>query len=283
MFVHNKQTPMAHISSNNPVNALFDVLVDVPSVERDNLKAVQDSLDERFFEFSSYVSSALGLDGLPFLPDAEEVEEPLMGADTPLLIIHENVQQAIDGLRVLGLHINESLPLANLPYDQMTEVTKEAMSLCAEVSQRMVSFIEHLHEICLAVPPLSEPIPISFSNVIFSSAELYDIHESLVKNYWIEPHCSDVDFVFFFSGEGLPPRTKIGWVESSVLLGIFLKEMTDEIKVWQKASRIFLVRDKKTFKYQPVKSRSLCANYTNSLGTDVFPANVAKVRAILGK
>lgn len=268
------------MSSINPIDSFFETLVSPSSIESDGIKAVEARLDEQFIKFSTYVCSTLGID-TPIPADACEVEGSPMGTDEPLLLIHENVQQAMDGLRVLGLHINESLPLANLPYDQMTEVAKEAMLLCAEVSEKMIGFIEHLHEICLAVPPLSEPIPICFSNVRFPLDKLFDIHESLVDNYWIEPNCADVDFVYFFSGEGLPPRKRIGWVESIVCLSLFLKEMTDDKKVWQKASKIFEVRDKKYFKYQAVKPRSISATYINAQLQDVYPDNVAKVKEVL--
>lgn len=131
------------------------------------------------------------------------------------------------------------------------------------------------------VDTLSEPVDSFFTRVNVSLGDLYGIHERLLERHWIEPNCTKDCFTYFFSGVGNPPFNRIGWLESNVLLALFIKEVTNDRKKWVKVCRIFELWNPDMSKYEPVKYDSIRANASNAVLYDAYLSNLEMVRQVI--
>lgn len=110
---------------------------------------------------------------------------------------------------------------------------------------------------------VDEPNLPFFTCVAFSESELRVIYGKLVWEQWIDQgNTTEDEFVYFFSGNGQPSHRRIRWAKSSVHLGFFLKEMTQDNRIWKVASKVVEVRNN-NLEYYPIDSKQLCATYYN--------------------
>ena len=110
---------------------------------------------------------------------------------------------------------------------------------------------------------VDEPNLPFFTNVAFSESELRVIYGKLVWEQWIDQsNTTEEEFVYFFSGNGQPSRRRIRWTQSSVHLGFFLKEMTQDPRPWKVASKVVEVRNN-NLEYSPVDAKKLSVTYFN--------------------
>ena len=103
--------------------------------------------------------------------------------------------------------------------------------------------------------------------------DLFFIYENLVGRRYIDgKQTSEGDFIYYFSGKGIPPTHHIKWMESNLSLGILLSELTNDIDKWSKASAIFTIYSKTERCYIAISRKSLGNQYgkAKSNRTDAF-------------
>lgn len=105
------------------------------------------------------------------------------------------------------------------------------------------------------------------------------IYENLVARRWIDgKQTSKGDFIYRFTGEGLPPTHPIKWAKKNTSLGILLKELTEDIDKWSKATAVFTIYSSKEDDYVPIGRQSLGNGYRTSVGTDSYKRQLKEIQ-----
>lgn len=108
------------------------------------------------------------------------------------------------------------------------------------------------------------------------------IYENLVARRWIDgKQTSKGDFIYRFTGEGLPPTHQIKWMKKNTSLGILLKELTEDIDKWSKATAVFTIYSSKEDDYVPIGRQSLGNGYRTSVGTDSYKRQLKYIQEVI--
>lgn len=108
------------------------------------------------------------------------------------------------------------------------------------------------------------------------------IYENLVARRWIDgKQTSKGDFIYRFTGEGLPPTHPIKWMKKNTSLGILLKELTEDIDKWSKATAVFTIYSSKEDDYVPIGRQSLGNGYRTSVGTDSYKRQLKYIQEVI--
>ena len=126
-----------------------------------------------------------------------------------------------------------------------------------------------------------EPILNYFEGVDYSEEQLRKLCTSLVESHWLDSKTKVDDFVYFFSGRGSIPTPRLMWMEKTVLLSIFLKEVTRDRYVWRKAAQIFLAPSRRDGRMYPVNATNIRNGYSNATINESYPYNRKQVMSIL--
>lgn len=203
-------------------------------------------------------------------------EDLLQGSSIADFCKKNNVGEAsdVDGFSLFNTEPNAALKMLQT-YSQYAEklklFTKKVHAVQAE-SQAIDTHTEVNAE---------ETIPYYFEGVEFDKEQLSVLCAKLIDKRWLDKNTNVDDFVFFFSGQGKEPVKRLKWMESSVLLAIFLKGTTQDKSLWKKASRIFLAPSRKDGKHYSINATNIRNVYSSAVIADIYPENQQKVKAIL--
>lgn len=155
------------------------------------------------------------------------------------------------------------------------------VSFCERISKFYTHLIAQVEEWSEGALTIAETKGCFFAplNEDITPESLSFIYENLVARSWIdERQTSEGDFVYFFTGKGLPPTHPIRWMKSNPALGILLNRLTDDGLKWSKASAIFTHYSTKERGYIPIGRKSLETTYRNSIGTDSYNKQVKEIQ-----
>ena len=165
-----------------------------------------------------------------------------------------------------------------------------AIELCLAYAERMTGFTQQVNNICSesdsfderASFPQSDPQENVFKGTYFNEMQLEALYHKMIPD-WIDSKTKMCDFVFLFGGGiGIPECGLIYWRKSVLLLTFFLEEMTDEPKgLWTKASRVFLIWDKRTQTYKFADAASLRTRHSQGNMSDFKQDNKAKIKKLI--
>ena len=115
-----------------------------------------------------------------------------------------------------------------------------------------------------------------------STEKLSYIYENLVARRWIDGiQTSKGDFIYRFTGEGLPPTHPIIWMKKNTSLGILLSELTDDKDKWSKATAVFTIYSSEDGDYVPIGRQSLGNGYRTSVGTASYKRQLKYIKEMI--
>ena len=126
-----------------------------------------------------------------------------------------------------------------------------------------------------------QPISDYFEGVDYDEQQLRILCSSLVESHWLDSKTKVDDFVYFFSGNGSIPTQRLKWMKETVILSIFLKEVTRDRYVWKKAAKIFLAPSRKDGRMYPVNATNIRNGYSNASINESYQYNRKQVMSIL--
>jgi len=126
-----------------------------------------------------------------------------------------------------------------------------------------------------------QPISDYFEGVDYDEQQLRNLCSSLIESHWLDSKTKVNDFVYFFSGNGSIPTQRLKWMKETVILSIFLKEVTRDRYVWKKAAQIFLAPSRRDGKMYPVNATNIRNGYSNATINESYPYNRKQVTSIL--
>lgn len=294
--------------SSHPISEFEELLTVIVPAEIATNGAEYDS-DEIYAAYSAFQQFIL--DSLPFELSEQEIESLLFSpppeyAVGPKFSISEAFAEIEEILSRLGIQESGqygSLPILNmygsmtvaqlmksferydidsLPYEKRNEVLQASFIFRSDIVLDALHFAERIASIYQEKEHGCQSIPVRFEGVHLSEQQVRTICNNLIEKHLIEPTTDEDNFVYFFTGIGDVPYRRLRWIgKNNTLLTIFLKEMSTDTRIWQKASRIFETR-RKDGGYAPAKANVLRETYRNALEKEVYLSNVREIKAIIG-
>ena len=303
----------------HPISTFVDSIsyINPDSLQKEGIDAFNERIEEAFQNFSEYVWSKLPHDENDFFPpildepcsgidssvqeETEEATESLeiLGIDDKLVVEEDNELAISYSLNKLNLTIDD-IPISmdmlepyhvdNLSKEKMSQVLEAAVETCQEYAKMMNLFLKRVSEICAGNQAIDnncfsgeplEPITSFFHGVNRDKGYLAKVCAKLIDSFWLDKETNVDDFIYFFSGEGYAPYKRLKWMQSSVLLSIFLKEFTTSDRLWKIASKVFFVQSRTDDKYYPVDANKIRCNYSCAQVAEIYPDNLRQVKEML--
>ena len=225
------------------------------------------------------------------LDGQETLSQEAENVGIPIGSIEEITSKIAEQCDVLGLDKNLYVPLVEykaadpaLVDIHHREMSRRWLNKAYEVYHYLstvITVIASRPAVVNKPPKNSEPITYFFSNVDPSENELREIYNRLVWNQWIDDgQTSEDDFVYFFSGVGRPPKKRIRWKESGVLLSFFVKRICNDTRIWKLCSEVFELRDN-SLQFRPVDGKKLNVTYYSASQREVHLTDTNAVDKIL--
>ena len=294
--------------TTQPISEFLDKIsyLNPDEIQQKGIDTFCDEIEEAYDAFTQYVWDKV--------PHDEEESVPTVfvaACGGPDFKVQEEVNDALETLEALevsdvfsggdrstsSIHkINKPLEdiLAAFPVDELNEVARNqvmqaAIELCQEYAIKMNAFLGKVAEICanseaidkVVLTQQPQEIQAFFSKVFYEKEQLEEICKALVKKHWLDRTTDINDFVYFFSGEGAQPQQRLKWTETTVLLAIFLHKITEDRRLWKKASKIFLCQSREDDMFYPVNSDRIRLGYSSAQVTEKYSENCKAVDAIL--
>lgn len=65
-----------------------------------------------------------------------------------------------------------------------------------------------------------------YTKINLTIPQLKRLFEHFVEEGYLSPDTREQDFIYYFSGVGTQPQTKLHWLSTKTLLSIYIKELT---------------------------------------------------------
>lgn len=307
------------MSIRHPISDFIDSIsfINPDTLQEEGIDAFSNRIENAFQNFSEYVWNKLPHDEKDEMPsifgapsvrsdfsvrqEAEEAEESLailgieedfaveIQSDNDVCASLNKLDSIIQGVPI-SMDMLEQYHVDKLSKEKMSQVMEAAVDTCHQYTIMMNLFIQRVAEICadnqaidsnaFFVEP-AEQITAFFRGVNRDKTYLSKVCSKLIDSFWLDKKTDINDFIYFFSGEGHAPYRRLKWMESSVLLSIFLKEFTTSDRLWKIASKVFLAPSRKDEKYYPVDADKIRCNYSCAQVADIYPDNLRKVKEML--
>lgn len=303
----------------HPISTFVDSIsyINPEILKHEGIDAFNDRIEDAFQNFTKYVWDSLPHDegeGMPSIitapcvgtafsvqQETEDAQESLetLGIDDKLVVEDDNELAISSSLNKLNLTIDD-IPISmdmlepyhvdNLSKEKMSQVMEAAVETCQQYAIMMNLFLKRVSEICAGNQAIDnncfsgeplEPITSFFHGVNRDKGYLAKVCAKLIDSFWLDKETNVDDFIYFFSGEGYAPYKRLKWMQSSVLLSIFLKEFTTSDRLWKIASKVFFVQSRTDDKYYPVDANKIRCNYSCAQVAEIYPDNLRQVKEML--
>ena len=160
-------------------------------------------------------------------------------------------------------------------------IKKDALDLYQSMQKSFDFLLSRPAVVDLVQKQTAKPITCFYNRVEYAEGELRELYGKMAWDQWIDnEQTSEDDFVFFFSGHGVPPRKRIRWMKSSVSLSFFIKRMTEDTRIWKMTSKIFEVRNN-SLQFVPVDGDKLNIQYYTAIRRDKYLGETLEVDRLL--
>lgn len=194
--------------------------------------------------------------------------------------LSKDLAQVQAKLKTLRFHA-EDVPLKANDGVEGVKHLQTKVKFCERVSEFYTLLIEQVQEWSDGALTIEESKVCFFAPLkeSISAEALSFIYDNLVARSWIDGRqTSKGDFIYRFTGEGLPPTHPIKWLKKNTSLGILLNELTDDKDKWSKATAVFTIYSSEQGDYAPIGRQSLGNGYRTSVGTNSYRRQLKEIQ-----
>ena len=160
-------------------------------------------------------------------------------------------------------------------------IKNDALDLYQSMEKYVDFLLSHPAVVDLVQKQTAKPINCFYNRVEYAEGELRELYGKMAWDQWIDnEQTSEDDFVFFFSGHGVPPLKRIRWMRSSTSLSFFIKRMTEDTRIWKITSKVFEIRNN-SLQFLPVDGNKLNVQYYTATGRDKYLGEILEVDRLL--
>lgn len=84
-----------------------------------------------------------------------------------------------------------------------------------------------------------EIVPTNSFNLNLTKQQAESLYNNLLSNSCIEATTSESDFIYYFTGDGEPPKAKIKWQADAIILSIMIDILSNNRMPWKTIDNVF--------------------------------------------
>ena len=209
------------------------------------------------------------------------------------VLLQEDCEESIVEFKAALNALKERMTAIKTQYEWAIDVIQEKdnaviveaeTAFCRRIALTFESVISNLELWATESLSKAEANKNYFASVFYLPEELVVIYNNLVAARWIQKsRTSRSDFLYYFTGEGPKPYNPIRWNKPATWLSLFLDKMTEDSKIWAKATLVFETQDSDSGSWDAVTRKTLSVSFRNINDANSFEEVNNKVLSMLPK